>query len=248
MMLCGFCGKDIIKKLPRHIQIYHPTKTLRDNTILINHLDENNLPKCVICQRNDVMIDRIVHKTCSNPACIEALKAQNRHEGQVIENRRRVEEGTSNLLRKNLIYDEQGKSIIHTNSYRSRMINGNLRPMISQLEKRVSDYIKTRYPRTTTQYGIPESPGNHPYDIYVPDLKLLIEVDGEYWHDPIEDKRWDDLAHQYGYQIERISWNENHDATDEELSSKLDTILDRYPVVNQWFPAAEPLSIVKEEL
>ena len=242
-MLCAYCGKDIIKKLPIHLRVAH-NQSLRNNTILINRLDPNNLPKCPFCGR-DVMIDRIIHKTCDNPICIERQKAINRHEGQVIENRRRVEEGTSNLLRQNLVYDEQGRSIIHLNSYKSRMISGNLQPKISVLEKRIADYLRTKYPRTTIQYGIPESSVGHPYDIYVPELKLLIEVDGSYWHvDLEEDHMLDVLARQHGYNIERISWDENQQLSDEQLADMIDTLTAHY--VAKYFPASQPERAISE--
>jgi len=247
-MICAFCGRDIIKKLPIHLRTAHG-KTLRDNTIINEGLDPNNLPKCKFCGR-DVMIDRIVHKTCDNPMCIERQKAINRHEGQVIENRRRVEAGTSNLLKQNLQYDEFGRSLIHLNSYRSRMIHGNLQPKISNLEKRVADYVRTRYPRVTIQYGIPGAPDPHPYDMYVPEINLLIEVDGSYWHE--QKSEWDYKcemqAKNLGYNIERISWDENQNISDEQLASMVDTILDKYPVGNQqtYFPASPPESTIVE--
>lgn len=245
-MLCGYCQRDIIKKLPIHLRTAHG-KTIRDNTILINNLDPNNLPKCPFCGR-DVMIDRIVHKTCDAPYCIEKQKAINRHEGQVLENRRRVEAGTSNLLKQNLQYDEQGRSIIHLNSYRSRMIHGNLQPRISNLERKIANYVRTRFPRTTIQYGIPETNLPHPFDIYVPELNLLIEIDGSYWHE--QKTEWDEecerIAKQYGYNVERISWDENKYLADGELAQMADLILDKYQPQQHYFPAAAPESILKE--
>ncbi|MCQ2209128.1 MAG: endonuclease domain-containing protein [Paludibacteraceae bacterium] len=251
-MLCAYCGKDILKKLPQHLMVAHG-KTLRENTILINNLDPENLPKCPYCGM-DVMIDRIVHPTCSMLSCIEKQKAVNRHNGQVLENQRRVREGTSNLLKQNLKYDEQGRSLMHLNSYRSRMINGNLQAKTSALEERVFNYIKSLYPFAVSQFGIPGSPSNHPYDVFIPQLRLLIEVDGAYWHDPIEDKRWDDLAASYGYKVERISWDENQYISDDELKMLIDGILSKYisrhnfsVQETSYMPAMPPQSMMDEE-
>lgn len=251
-MLCAFCGKDIIKKLPYHLMNVHG-KSLKENTIKIMGLDPNNLPKCPFCGM-DVMIDRFVHDTCEMPACIEHQKAINRHNGQVIENQRRVREGTSNLLKQNLQYDDQGRSLIHLKSYRSRMINGNLYPKTSLLERRIYDYVKTRFPNAVSQYGIPQSPYNHPYDIFIPDLKLLIEIDGNYWHITEEDRKWDEAAKQYGFTVERISWDENQKISDAELARLVDSVVDKYIAKQnfsnrrKYFPASKPSGMVQEEL
>lgn len=49
----------------------------------------------------------------------------------------------------------------------------------------------------------------HPYDFYLKDLNLLVEIDGHYWHDKpkqqLKDKEHDEFARLKGYNIIRIS-------------------------------------------
>ena len=50
---------------------------------------------------------------------------------------------------------------------------------------------------------------NHPYDFYIPSMKLIVEVDGDYWHSSQEQKNKDayytEMAQKAGYNIIRLS-------------------------------------------
>ena len=84
-------------------------------------------------------------------------------------------------------------------------------------ENEVSSWLKERGIPFTYNYQIPESP--HPYDFFLPDFNLLIELDGCYWHpcqvcypsfsdvqkEAIEnDLRNTQIALNSGYQLLRI--------------------------------------------
>lgn len=52
----------------------------------------------------------------------------------------------------------------------------------SKLEIQVFEHIKSLYPNAKHSYRIHANNRTYVFDIYVPDLNLLIEVNGDYWH------------------------------------------------------------------
>jgi hypothetical protein len=52
----------------------------------------------------------------------------------------------------------------------------------SKLEKRTFDVISELYPDTIHSHRITSNGKTYVFDIYIPSLSLLIEVNGDYWH------------------------------------------------------------------
>ncbi len=71
--------------------------------------------------------------------------------------------------------------------------------------------------------------GTRIYDFFIPDLNLLIEYDGHYWHSKpkaIEvDALKDQLATEAGYALIRLKGLPNHDLTYDEIYSELGAVL-----------------------
>jgi len=53
-------------------------------------------------------------------------------------------------------------------------------PQSSKEEKEFGALIRSFFPSLESQYRLPQY--DHHYDFYSPELKLLIEYNGEYWH------------------------------------------------------------------
>lgn len=101
------------------------------------------------------------------------------------------------------------------NKFRRRKANGFERKMYQLLEDDKIRYFKEyRIPKTTKFY-----------DVYLPDMKLLIEFDGDYYHKTqynecrndmqkknyFNDKEKDVLAAKNGYKLIRITETESKD-------------------------------------
>lgn len=80
---------------------------------------------------------------------------------------------------------------------------------VSKPEKEIFEYLHFFYPKSMSQYQIKGH--SHLFDIYIPELNLLIEFDGEYYHRNQDyDNDWrEKLARDHGYEylvIKESDW------------------------------------------
>lgn len=74
-------------------------------------------------------------------------------------------------------YLSRGYSLGESPLHIKNKMSGNT---VSKPELRIIKYLESKGLNVISQYTIGNY--NHPYDIYVPGYKLLIEFDGDYWH------------------------------------------------------------------
>lgn len=95
---------------------------------------------------------------------------------------------------------------------------------ITSIEKRFMEWAEARGIKYKLQFQIRKN--WHRYDFLIEGTKVIVEMDGDFWHSLPEhvqrDKKYDDIAKKYGYNVVRIKESElmkNCNVFDEKLNA-----------------------------
>lgn len=92
-----------------------------------------------------------------------------------------------------------------------RLGDGASAPTESELEALAEEILReVELPEIVRQAPIPWAPGSGRVDLFIPDWRLVIELDGRHWHARTEnfeaDRRRDNSAAIAGYSVLRFTW------------------------------------------
>lgn len=239
---CNYCNKIFTNvKIRKHLESKH-NKTLENNSNLRFYGKEfitDDDHKCPICGNltNNRRGQKFCSKSCQISNQQHELYLKGIHPSQLgkVGCKRGSESAhlrsikIHETMRKNgtihwfsreskLRFNENGEDLFYKNdknqSYGWR--NAKIRKE-SKAELEIYNYIKNKYNKTVKNKIIGDLNKlklHHPFDIYIPELNLLIEYDGDYWHHKRFNLKLNEftrkdinltiLAKFFGYNIERI--------------------------------------------
>lgn len=140
-------------------------------------------------------------------------------------------------LRKGIPTWNKGKTDIYSEETLQKIRDARLRQIFLQIDTSIELKIKKQLEEANISFKHPFNLGNKfQCDFYIPSLNLIVEADGDYWHNREDIKKRDKAKNYYitkcGYNILRI-WEKEIKQEKFSIITKLKKYLQLFPMENR---------------
>ena len=193
---CPYCQKEFTKKgICSHIIYSH----LRDS----NFTEYNNKIKDGVISpwskgKNKFGNESLMSTSIKNKKYVEKIKESGQYKSHLTTYIQSEKGRMERSQQKKIFYKKNPEK--HPN----RLLANN-RNKMSYPEKVAYDWLIANNVKFEHQKKI----GRYYVDFFITDTKLIIEIDGQYWHDKDKDEKRDEIINKLGYKIIRIFAKEN---------------------------------------